>query len=169
MPKSSDEQINKYILSFGSNHGSRIDYLKLAIKAAGFFGEITKRSLIFESEAYGVKNQPDFVNVLCILESRYRPFRLLWKLKAIECKLGRTRSFRWGPRNIDIDIMEWNGAEINSDILAVPHTELKKRKFILTALQDLYPEFVTRSGEKISDLLKNCKDSGLVQISKEQW
>ena len=167
--KSVNQKINRYILSFGSNQGSRIDNLKLALKAAGFFGEITKKSSIYESKAYGFEDQPPFLNTLCILESHFRPFRLLWKLKAIELKLGRTRSFRWGPRCIDIDILEWNGREINSHILTVPHIELEKRKFILTALQDMVPEFVTRSGQKILDLLKSCKDTGLVQLSKEQW
>ena len=156
-------------MSFGSNRGNRIINLKQASKAVSTLGLVKKKSLIYKSEAFGVENQPAFLNALCILESRYRPFRLLWKLKAIECKLGRTRSFRWGPRKIDVDIIDWDGSEVKSEILAVPHIEFKKRKFILTALQDVYPEFAARSGEKISDLLKNCKDSGLVQISKEQW
>jgi 2-amino-4-hydroxy-6-hydroxymethyldihydropteridine diphosphokinase len=167
--KSTNAKINRYLLSFGSNQGGRIKNLKQASAAAASLGQITKRSLIYESTAYGYIEQPAFLNALCLLESKYRPFRLLWKLKAIELKLGRTPSFRWGPREIDIDILEWNGKVIKTEILVIPHIELEKRRFVLTALQEIFPEYVTRSGEKILDLIKNCKDSGLVQLSKEQW
>ena len=129
----------KYILSLGSNSGGRRQSLQEAFAELKKIGRIIKRSPVYESDAVGFKAQEPFLNALCFFETSCRPFRLLWKLKAIELKLGRVRSFRWGPRKIDIDIIDWDGEAIKSDVLTVPHKEMENRNFILPPLRELTP------------------------------
>jgi len=159
----------KYLLSLGSNQGPRIHWLKKACTELMQLGSIRRRSAIYETDAFGVTAQPAFLNALCYLETSYRPFHLLWKLKAIELKLGRTRSIHWGPRRIDLDIIDYNGERIQTDILTIPHREAEKRKFILIPLHEINPAYRNRSGTPVQTLINDCRDAGRVQPFNQQW
>ena len=159
----------KYYLSLGSNSGNRKAFLIKAIDLLAKSSEIEKLSQIFESEPYGVKRQRAFLNAACIIKSNLRPFRLLRKIKEIELFLGRRRSFRWGPREIDIDILDWDGGCINSTILSVPHKEMNMRNFVLTTLQNIDPNYKNRTGESIKKLIEKCPDNSRVSLFKDQW
>lgn len=159
----------KYYLSLGSNSGDRKAFLIKAIDLLAKSSEIEKLSQIFESESYGVKGQRSFLNAACIIKSNLRPFRLLRKIKEIELFLGRRRSFRWGPREIDIDILDWDGGFINSTILSVPHKEMNMRNFVLATLQNIDSNYKNRTGGSLKKLIEKCPDNSRVSLFKDQW
>jgi len=132
-------------------------------------GVVEKKSSIFVSEPYGVKNQFNFLNAVCILKFDQSPHRLLRAIKKIESKIGRQVSFRWGPREIDIDILDWEGEPISSEILTVPHEEIKLRNFVLLPLQEIDSEYCFRNGDNIEKIIKLCPDKTEVKYYDDQW
>ncbi len=131
-------------------------------------GIIEKKSAIYESEPCGFKNQQNFLNAVCILNFNDDVFVLLNQLKMIEKNMGRKRVVRWGPRIIDLDIIEWNGEKIETNKLKVPHPEMYNRNFVLIPLADIEPEYKDRNGKSIKQILANCPP-GFIQKYRKQW
>ncbi len=148
----------KYILSLGSNLNDRIANIRRAMAGLESFSRINAVSDLYESAPFGGVEQPDFVNIVAEVETSLRPFRLLRKIKALEMQVGRTKSVRWGPRVIDIDIVEWEGETISGPVLSIPHPGLEKRKFVLQPLAQIQPDFRNRAGADIRQLLSECRD-----------
>ena len=94
-----------YILSLGSNIEPRHEYLVKASTALNSIGNIIKKSSIYETEAWGNKNQPKYYNAIINFESLLPPRKLLQAIKEIENSIGRKKTSKWGPREIDIDII----------------------------------------------------------------
>ena len=145
-----------YYLSLGGNVGHRRKYLLQALNGLKAFGSLQAVSSLYESAPFGVRNQRFFLNLVCTLESSLRPFRLLGKIKALETQLGRQRSHRWGPREIDIDLIDWSGPSIRSGVLNLPHRGLPERLFVLIPLQEIAPSFRDRQGRHIASIIKRC-------------
>jgi len=153
-----------YYLSLGSNKGDRDGYLQKAFTELEEFGMISRRSSIYETEAQGPADQGLFLNAACVFKSTLRPLRLLRKLKQIETRLGRQRNIRWGAREIDIDIIDWNGQSIQTHILTIPHKMMTKRTFVLQPLAEVAPDYVSRDGLSAAQFLYALKESA--QTSK---
>lgn len=135
--------IDKVIfLGLGSNLGSREENIKMAIDYLKENIRIEKVSSIIETEPYGFVNQPKFLN--CVLKGTtlLSPFELLEFVLEIENKMGRKRLFKWGPRNIDIDILFYDDCVIDTEKLKIPHPELHKRLFVLEPLCEIEKNFV---------------------------
>jgi len=147
-----------YYLSLGSNLGDRRKNLHKVLHGLTRLGKIVKLSALYESEAVGMENQPLFLNMICILQSDLRPHRLIRKLKALEAELGRCPAPRWGPRIIDVDIVEYDGEPVDSSILRIPHQEWEKRNFVLVPFKEVAAQFVTREGKPIRVILEKCPD-----------
>lgn len=153
-------------VGFGSNKGDRLEYLrKAAASVGGIPGVVVKAvSSVYETQPRGLEEQPDFLNAALVAESGVPASDLANSLKALELSLGRTRSQRWGPREIDIDLLFYDGLVFESDSLTIPHPELHKRRFVLEPLRELDPDFVhPRLGASISVLHANCPDKGWVR------
>jgi 2-amino-4-hydroxy-6-hydroxymethyldihydropteridine diphosphokinase len=88
----------------------------------------------------GPDNQPDFLNCVCRIKTSLSPEKLLDKCLATEIELGRVRKERWGPRNIDIDILLYGNTSISQPGLSIPHPRLRERLFMLVPLMDVAPE-----------------------------
>ncbi len=159
----------KYILSLGTNTESREQSLEKAIHSLSQLGRIEKRSKIYETEPVGIRNQADFLNMICLFDTGLRPFRLLRKLKGIETALGRVRAQRWGSRVIDIDMIDWDGGRIQSPILEIPHQQMELRKFVLLPLREILPDYKNRSEQTIKQLIENCPDRSEIRAYKDQW
>ncbi len=142
-----------YYLSLGSNKGDRGRFLQRAFSGLEQFGNISGRSRIYETEPVGFLEQASFLNAVCVLESNYRPFRLLRKLKQIETRLGRQRNRRWGAREIDIDIIDCNGETVQSRLLIIPHIMMEHRAFVLQPLAEAAPDYINRDGHSAAQLL----------------
>ena len=131
-------------LSLGSNVGGRGRNLEAALAALGQLPEtsLTRRSHVYETEPYGVSEQPGFLNMAAEIETGLQPLELLEAIKAIESRLGRRHAQRWGPREIDIDIVLWDDMILDTDALTVPHPDFRRRAFVLIPLAEIAPEAV---------------------------
>lgn len=154
-----------YIL-LGSNLGSREENLTLATaKIAEQVGRILAQSSLYQSEPWGITQQPEFLNQVIEINSRNDPHQVLQKLLAIETEMGRERLEKWGPRIIDLDILFFNDRTLQSEKLIVPHPGIALRKFTLVPLCEIASGFFHPLLEKTcQQLLKECTDQQKVSL-----
>ena len=126
-------------LSLGSNVGDRKKYLTKAITELKEIITITKKSSIIETFPLHYKKQRKFLNMAIEAKTNIQPEQLLKKIKAIENNLGRKKRFRYGPREIDIDILSYGNKIIKTRKLIIPHPRLHERKFVLKPLIQINP------------------------------
>lgn len=153
-------------IGLGSNVGDRFGYLDSAVKELSELSstKVVRMSSVYETEPYGNKDQPEFLNMAVELESSLEPDGLLAGLKSIEAKLGRLRTERWGPREIDLDLLYFGKQVVNQKKLQVPHPEVERRRFVLVPLNEIAHSFIdTVRGKGISELLAECTDTGVVR------
>lgn len=152
--------MNKIFLLTGGNIGDR----KKNVETAAVFiqkeiGSIVQSSKIYETEAWGITNQTSFYNQVLLIESKFSAKEILQKILKIEEEMGRVRTVKNAARIIDIDILFFNNEVIIEPNLNVPHREIVNRRFVLTPLNELAPDFVHPVLNKSIDyLLANCKD-----------
>jgi len=128
-------------LSIGSNLGNREENCEKAISFLEQNGiKVTKRSSLYETEPWGVKNQPKFINMAVEVETYLEPQELLKTIKKIEAELGRRSNIRWGPRVIDLDILFYDNLIINTPELTIPHPAIIEREFVLKPLSEIAPD-----------------------------
>ena len=126
-------------LALGANLGDRRQNLRAAARAlAEFVGEIRASSL-YESVPVGVTDQPLFLNAVLVGRTELAAEALLDRTQEIEIALGRRPGPRWGPRPIDIDLLLYGDAAIETPRLTVPHPRMHERGFVLRPLADLAP------------------------------
>ena len=153
-------------LCLGSNIEDRLGFLQSAIH---HIGELTKTSVlkvssVFQTEPVGKKDQPDFLNVAAEIQSELLPRVLLEQLKSVEMRLGRKRTERWGPREIDIDILYYGNLVVDENDLKVPHAEVANRRFTLIPLEEIAPDFRDPVRNlTVSALLQACSDQSAVR------
>ena len=157
-----------YFIALGSNIGDRLNYLIRAKQGLTIIGKITHCSSIYENPAMGITDQPVFFNAVCKLDSPLCAMRLLRKLKQIETLLGRNRSFHWGPREIDLDIIDWDGEDMDTSILKIPHPEMNNRNFVLMPLREIRENYCNRSGTSINKLIDEIPTKNL-KIVTNNW
>ena len=127
-------------LALGSNLGDRAGYLEAAVQSLPKAGiTLVRASRVAETEPVGVKDQPRFLNQVLEVETSLEPRPLLEAVKKIEQQLGRTSRERWGPREIDIDILRYDGRAVDEPGLHIPHAELENRPFLLDLLEEVQP------------------------------
>ncbi len=124
-------------LALGSNIGDRTFFILRAIEELKNHINILKVSTVYESNPWGVENQPPFLNCVIKAETTILPEELLNIVKQIEKKVGRVDRFRWGPREIDIDILLYGNSIIDLPHLKVPHPFLVERDFFLYPLIEI--------------------------------
>ena len=104
---------------------------------------MTARSRLYRTPAWGETGQPDFVNAAALLETALSPRALLAALKAIETELGRTPTYRWGPRVVDLDILAYGDERVAEPDLTIPHARLAERAFALVPLAEIDIAYAT--------------------------
>ncbi|MFT5908957.1 MAG: 2-amino-4-hydroxy-6-hydroxymethyldihydropteridine diphosphokinase [Paraglaciecola sp.] len=148
------------ILHTGSNIGNRIANLQLAnslIKKQ--MGRIVHCSKYYQTAAWGVTEQPEFINQALKVETILSPFDILKNIQEIESKMGRVRLQKWGERLIDIDLIFYENKVVDEENLQVPHPFLQERNFVLVPLQEIAADWEHPIFKKlISELLKESKD-----------
>ena len=133
--------MNKVWIALGSNMGEGRKNLDLAIKMMNERGvSVKKVSTYIETEPYGYTEQDNFVNAVCIAETKLNPRELLETLLKIELEMGRVRIIKWGPRSIDLDILFYEDLIIDEEDLKVPHIEIQKRSFVLEPMNEISPD-----------------------------
>ena len=128
-------------LGLGANLGAREKTLRRAIELIKKIPalKLLRVSSFYETEAWGVVNQPNFINAAIKISTELEPLALLDELQRIELALGRVRREHWGARTIDIDILFIEGREISCERLTVPHKFLFDRDFALVPLKEILP------------------------------
>ncbi len=155
----------RVFLGLGSNLGARGDFLnRAAAEIARLPGSrLLWCSSVYESDPYGNTEQGKFLNAVAEIETPLAPRALLEEVKRIETALGRTPSPHWGPREIDIDILVYDGLVHSSDGLQVPHPDMEHRRFVLVPLRELAPDLVHPvSGMTVSEMAAACGDESRV-------
>jgi 2-amino-4-hydroxy-6-hydroxymethyldihydropteridine diphosphokinase len=155
-------------IGIGSNLGDKTDQCEKAIS------EILKvdrhkllaKSSFFKTQPMGYTSQDCFVNGVIKIETNLEPIDLLRTLKTIESNLGRLKTFRWGPRLIDLDILFFDEREIQTEELQVPHPLIHERQFVLIPLVEIDPGLIHPVlGKTVQELLENFKqDQGVEKL-----
>ena len=153
--------MNLAYLLIGGNMGDRMANLNTAKKWVEIqIGSIQKISSIYETAAWGHTNQADFLNQLIVVQTELNADKLMQHLLEIELKMGRERDIPMGPRTIDLDIIYFNNEVINLQNLTIPHPKIAERRFVLTPLCEIDPEYIHPILNKSNaSLLKDCGDS----------
>lgn len=125
-------------LLLGANLGDRFLQMSKAFDEISLqVGAVTNRSSLYQTAAWGVEEEPPYLNQVVELQTTLSPQELLKTINGIEDKLGRTRKLKWESRVIDIDILFYDDEIINDPNLIVPHPYLHKRKFVLVPLAEI--------------------------------
>ncbi|MFZ5516401.1 MAG: 2-amino-4-hydroxy-6-hydroxymethyldihydropteridine diphosphokinase [Candidatus Zhuqueibacterota bacterium] len=153
-------------LGVGTNQGDRIENLKHCIHlllATGLIS-VEKISSVYESEPVGFLQQPQFLNLVMAISTTLEPLQLLDLTQQIEIQTGRIKTFRWGPRIIDIDILDYSNRTIENPNLKLPHDQLHVRKFVLIPLFEIANQYFHPVLHKhIGQLLTECQDKSRLQ------
>ncbi len=140
-------------LSLGSNLGDRATNLADALHRLRDHPQlqILKVSSLYQTAPVGPQAQPDFHNIVAQFQADCPPEELLEIVQQVEQKMGRVRGERWGPRNVDIDILLFGNEVIDTPQLQVPHPQMMQRQFVLVPLAEIAPELVLPNGQTAAD------------------
>jgi len=149
-------------LALGTNLGDRSANLRDATAALLPDVMVLERSPVYETQPWGVTDQPAFLNMVLTGETLLTPLLLLAYLKELESKLGRLPSIRYGPRKIDVDILFYSDLVLKTPRLTIPHPGLHERAFVLVPLADLAPELLHPVlGKTVRQLLAEVDTTGV--------
>ena len=159
--------VEAYLL-LGTNMGDRIALLARARdEIAQEIGALIGVSSVYETDAWGNEDEPQYLNQVVQTATRLQPLQLLEKINGIEKEMGRRRVKKWESRLIDIDILYYADHVVSEPKLQVPHPHLPNRRFALVPLHEIAPQFVHPiSGKTTADLLRQTADQLSVRLFK---
>jgi len=147
-------------LLIGGNIGNRLGFMAAAkekMKQKGI--ELIRQSSIYETAAWGITDQPSFLNQVLEIGTTLTAEELLSELLSIEHELGRIRTEKNGARTIDIDILYFQRQLIDVPGLSIPHDRISIRRFVLVPLAELIPDFIDpKTSKSIVEMLNDCPD-----------
>lgn len=147
-------------IGLGSNVGDRLGYLRAAVRAMEALGRVEAASRVYETAPVGFTEQGPFFNAVVRLVTTLAPLALLTGLKQIEADLGRRPGPRFGPREIDLDVL-LQGERREDGPPALPHPEMHRRAFVLRPLLDLAPDLQVPGRGPVRDLLAAAGEQGI--------
>ncbi|MES2559770.1 MAG: 2-amino-4-hydroxy-6-hydroxymethyldihydropteridine diphosphokinase [Bacteroidota bacterium] len=153
-------------LLLGSNVGDSRLHLRTAISLIQeTVGVVMVQSSIYKTEPWGNKNQQDFLNQVLEVHTEWTPEEVLERILKIEQEMGRSRIEKWEPRIIDIDILFYGNAIIQTEPLRVPHPLLHERRFTLLPLSEIAPDLMHPELLKtVTELMAECTDNSSVSL-----
>ena len=148
----------KAVISLGANIGDAKANLDLAVGLLREATEVITVSSYLQTKPIGGPEQPDYLNAVAIVESDLPAKDLLAVLNGIETAMGRTREIHWGPRVIDLDLIQYGGLLVSDEKLTLPHPRAHERRFVLAPWFEIEPEAILLTHGRISDLLNTDLD-----------
>lgn len=162
----------KYLLSFGSNQGSRIKNILFAIDELRNLGEVSSISSLYKSKSWGYSGA-DYYNGCLWIETLFEPKRFLNEILSIENKIGRKRTIigEYEDRPIDLDIIAYEEQIIQSKNLIIPHPRMSDRNFVLIPMLEITPHWTHPVLHKtITQLVQDCPDKELLEkVLSNSW
>ena len=146
--------MHKIYLSLGSNIGDTKKNLEEALENLREHVTITAMSSYYETEPVGYKDQAWFLNLALAGETQLAPYDLLAFTQSIEKGMGRVKLIRFGPRNIDIDILLYDDLAMDDEALTIPHPRMTERAFVVEPLYEIAPDLQI-SGVPLSQICAN--------------
>ncbi|CAH0532636.1 2-amino-4-hydroxy-6-hydroxymethyldihydropteridinepyrophosphokinase [Vibrio stylophorae] len=156
-------------IAIGSNQADPMAQARQAIQALASLpaSRLLAVSSLYGSKPMGPQDQPDYINAVALIETALAPLALLDATQAIELSQGRVRKDeRWGPRTLDLDILLYDQAIIESERLTVPHYGLTQREFVVYPLYELSPELRLPNGQAIAVLKQQLPANGLSVLAE---
>ncbi|EGT4276898.1 2-amino-4-hydroxy-6-hydroxymethyldihydropteridine diphosphokinase [Cronobacter sakazakii] len=151
-------------IALGSNLAEPLSQVNNALAALARIPDsrIVATSSFYRTPPLGPQDQPDYLNAAVALETTLSAEALLDNTQRIELEQGRVRKAeRWGPRTLDLDIMLFGDATINTERLIVPHYDMKNRAFMLLPLSEIAPALRFPDGERLADVLERLDCSAI--------
>ena len=151
-------------LGLGGNLGDAPATIREALDVLAARGHIRVHAVssMYRTKPWGPVSQPDFANACALAETDLAPRALLEEVKAVEQRLGREDSVRWGPRAIDIDILFYEGATLDTPDLVIPHESLFQRAFVLVPLAEIAPD-LTIAGRRIAEAAREADETAITR------
>lgn len=146
-------------VGLGSNQDRPVQQVRTAIGELAALPEtrVQAASRLYRSAPLGPANQPDYINAAVALDTGLAPDALLAEMRSLESRHGRVRAaVRWGPRSLDLDLLLYGDATINTADLQVPHPGVSERLFVLYPLADIAPDLEVPGHGSVATLLANC-------------
>ncbi len=143
----------KAVIALGANIGNPQEQMDIAVSLLREALEVTAVSSYFTTAPVGGPEQPDYLNAVCIAESELPAAELLALLHGIEKTLGRERIEHWGPRTIDLDLIQYGAILSYAEELTLPHPRAHERRFVLEPWAQVEPDALLLTHGKISELL----------------
>lgn len=141
------------VISLGANIGDPKAQMDLAVAMLREAMEVISVSDYLSTKPISEIEQPDYLNAICIAESDLPALDLLAVLNGIEKTLGRERLEKWGPRTIDLDLIQYGSLLSSADELTLPHPRAHERRFVLEPWISIDPEAILLTHGKVSELL----------------
>lgn len=144
----------KAIIALGANLGDPKENLDIAMALLREATDVHAISSYYSTAPVGGPEQPDYLNAVCIVESELPAMDLLSLLHGIEKSLGRERIEHWGPRTIDLDLIQYGGLLSKADELQLPHPRAHERRFVLEPWFEIEPDAILLTHGSIKELLE---------------
>jgi len=144
----------KAVIALGANVGSPKEQMDLAVAMLREATDFKVVSDYFSTKPVSDIAQPDYLNAVCIVESELPATDLLALLHGIEKTLGRERGEKWGPRTIDLDLIQYGSLLSSADELHLPHPRAHERRFVIEPWHSIEPDAILLTHGKISEILE---------------
>ncbi|MCL5058002.1 MAG: 2-amino-4-hydroxy-6-hydroxymethyldihydropteridine diphosphokinase [Actinobacteria bacterium] len=155
-------------IGIGSNMGDKEGNILGALRMLGEDGRLSAQGSapLYKTGPVGYTDQDWFLNTVAAYETALTPHELLGALMGIEKKMGRERTVRWGPRVIDLDILLYGDAVVNTPDLQIPHPRIVERAFVVVPLADLAPDILLPGGKTAASLVVDLSKTQAVERYK---
>lgn len=152
--------MSRAVLSIGSNLGDRLANLRIAVDGLG--DAVVGASGVYETAAWGVTDQPDFLNAVLLVDDQDTDeWGWLRRGQALENAAGRVRTRHWGPRTLDVDVVTVDGVTSEHPDLLLPHPGTQERATVLIPWLEVQPDAVLPGHGPVADLLSTVDSSGV--------
>lgn len=165
--KKESRKTHKAAVGIGSNVGDRLANIRRSLHLASErVGPVISKSGVYESPPWGVTDQPRFLNACAVFETEMSPYDLLTEFKEVESVIGRIERGRWGPREIDLDLILYDGLDFSGSFLTVPHAGMHERAFVLIPLAEIAPDWLhPRIGSTVQELAESVRANGPADVA----